>query len=142
MTELVYASAGRHPFSPKELTELLTKARGNNQGLGVSGLLLYHRGSFLQVLEGEESVVTPLYDKIAKDPRHHRCIVIKRETVVKRSFADWSMGFVEISPALASRLEGFNAFLQAGQLQLNGNAEQLSRIINGFRSGQWRQHVV
>jgi hypothetical protein len=57
MTEIIYASAQTQPFSSAQLTELLAKARRNNQALHVSGLLLYHRGSFLQVLEGDEAVV-------------------------------------------------------------------------------------
>lgn len=141
MIEVVYASAARQPFSSKELTELLAKARPNNQALGVTGLLLYHRGSFLQVLEGEESVVNRLYEKIAKDPRHLRCMVIKRGPVAKCSFADWSMGFVELSAAVASKLDGFNAFLHQGRLDLAGSAERIEQILTGFRSGQWRQHV-
>ena len=141
MIEVVYASAGRHLFSSKELTDLLARARTNNQAAGVTGLLLYHRGSFLQVLEGEESVVNSLYERIAKDPRHNRCVVIKRSTVEVRSFADWSMGFVEVSTAVAKRLDGFNSFLQQGHLDLQARAKHVEKVLEGFRSGQWRQHV-
>jgi len=141
VVEIVYASAACHPFSSDELIELLAKARPNNQALGISGLLLYYRGSFLQVLEGEESVVNALYDKILKDPRHHRCIVIKRSAVANRSFADWGMGFVEVSVAIAKRLDGFNSFLHQGRLDLKGSADQIVRVLEGFRSGQWRQHI-
>lgn len=141
MIEVIYASAGRQLFSSQQLTDLLAKARSKNQGLGVTGLLLYHRGSFLQVLEGEESVVSALFERIAKDPRHDRCMVIKRSVVAERSFADWSMGFVEISTAVAARLDGFNSFLLEGRLDLKGSAEQIETILRGFRSGQWRQQV-
>ena len=141
MIELVYASAARHSFTPKELTELLAKARTNNQALGVSGLLLYHRGSFLQVLEGEEPVVDALFEKIAKDPRHDRCIVIKRSTIASRRFADWNMGFVEVSAAVAQKLDGFTFFLQQGRIDLKADAERTAKILGEFRSGQWRQHV-
>ena len=141
MVEIVYASGACHPFSSKELTELLAKARTNNQALGVSGLLLYHRGSFLQVLEGDESVANALYEKIAKDPRHHRCIVIKRSTIANRSFADWSMGFVEVSAAVAKKLDGFNSFLHQGRLDLKGSAQQIVDVLQKFRAGQWRQQV-
>lgn len=142
MIEIIYASAGRHLFTSKELTDLLARARTNNQAAGVTGLLLYHRGSFLQVLEGEGSVVQSLYERIEKDPRHNRCIVIKRSTVEERSFADWSMGFVEVSTAEANRLDGFNSFLQQGHLDLQARAEQIEKILERFRSGQWRQHVT
>jgi len=141
MIEIVYASAARHSFTTNELTELLAKARKNNQALGVSGLLLYHRGSFLQVLEGEEPAVDALFEKIAKDPRHNRCIVIKRSPIQSRRFADWSMGFVEVSDEVARKLEGFNSFFHRGRIDLSGDAERLTRILGEFRSGQWRQHV-
>jgi hypothetical protein len=143
-TEIIYASASIQPFSPKELTDLLAKARAKNRLLAISGLLLYHRGSFLQVLEGEDAAVSALYDRIARDPRHHRCIVVKRSTVVRRSFSDWSMGFVEVSAAVAKGLDGFNAVLQRGFVGLDdtANAETIRKIVYGFRGGQWRQHVV
>jgi hypothetical protein len=142
MIEIIYASAQTQPFSPKQLTELLAKARQNNQALGVSGLLLYHDGSFLQVLEGDEPIVTSLFDKIARDPRHSRCIVIKRAPVAERAFADWSMGFVEVNPAVAKNLGGFNSFLQEGALDAPGMQEQVSKVLHAFRSGKWRQYVA
>jgi hypothetical protein len=143
-TEIIYASASVKPFSSKQLTDLLAKARAKNGTLDVSGLLLYHQGSFLQVLEGVDSVVSELYARIAKDPRHHRCMVVKRSTVGRRSFADWSMGFVEVSPAVARGLEGFNAVMQQGFVGLDNtaSAEMIKKIVHGFRAGQWRQCVV
>jgi Sensors of blue-light using FAD len=142
MIEIIYASAQSQPFSTKQLTELLEKARKNNQALGVSGLLLYHRGSFLQVLEGDEQVVDALYEKIGHDPRHNRFVVIKRSVVTERSFADWSMGFVEVNPAVAKKLEGFNQFLQQGLLDVPGTADKVRKVLRGFRDGDWRQHVA
>jgi hypothetical protein len=142
MVEIIYASAQTVPFSPQQLTDLLAKARANNQGLGVSGMLLYHRGSFLQVLEGEEPIVTALYMKIAKDPRHDRLMVIKRSRVTERTFGDWSMGFVEVSAAVTRKLEGFNPFLQQGGLEIAGREDQLRKVLHGFRAGGWRQFVA
>jgi Sensors of blue-light using FAD len=140
--EIIYASAESQPFSSKQLTELLAKARQNNQALGVSGLLLYDRGSFLQVLEGEELAVSQLFDKIAKDKRHTRFVMIKRSTIKDRAFADWSMGFVEINAAMARKLDGFNAFLQQGVVATTGMADRMKKVLHGFRTGEWRQHVA
>ena len=141
MLQLIYASAQTTPFTSQQLSALLAKARANNQRLGVSGLLLYHQGSFLQMLEGDEPVVTALYDEISKDRRHNRIVVLKRATVTERSFADWSMGFVEVSPAVAAKLEGFSSFLQRGSPLPNGLGEQLAKVLDAFRSGAWRQYV-
>lgn len=61
--ELIYISAARHNFTEEELQELLVKARHNNQSLGVTGMLLFHEGSFIQASEGEKGQVEKLYEK-------------------------------------------------------------------------------
>ena len=143
MIEVIYASAEAQPFSASALADLLAKARENNHTLGVSGVLLHHKGSFLQVLEGPEPVVDALLQKIGKDPRHTRMMTLKRRSISQRAFGEWSMGFVLPTPAtLARRLDGFNRFLQGGALPTTGAAEGLSQILNGFRTGKWRQHVT
>jgi len=48
--QLLYISAATHQFTEQELTELLTKARENNESLGISGMLLYHERERLQRL--------------------------------------------------------------------------------------------
>jgi hypothetical protein len=141
MLQLFYASAERHPFKRPELAELLAKARRNNHALDVTGILLYHAGSFLQVLEGDEAAVGPLYEKISRDARHHRLIVLARSQVTERGFGDWSMGFVDLSAAMAEKLEGFNAFLQEGVVEAEGTPERIRKVLYAFRAGDWRQHV-
>ncbi len=142
MIEIVYASAEAKPFSANALADLLEKARVNNRALGVTGVLLYHNGSFLQVLEGPESVVDGLFQKIAKDPRHTRMMTIKRGPISQRAFSEWSMGFVVPTPAMLKKLEGFNRFLQSGVLPTTGAAEGLCNILYGFRTGKWHQRVA
>jgi hypothetical protein len=65
MYQVFYSSAALVPFSDAELTDLLAVSRANNLRLGVTGMLLYHDGSFLQALEGEETIVERLYAKSA-----------------------------------------------------------------------------
>ena len=50
--QLVYASRAAQPFTDAELVELLTRSRQKNDRLDVTGMLLYHDGSFIQALEG------------------------------------------------------------------------------------------
>ena len=61
MHQVVYASAAVEAFSEVQLVQLLARARTNNERLGVTGLLLYDEGSFLQVLEGDAKVIELLY---------------------------------------------------------------------------------
>ena len=141
MLELVYASAATRPFTAAELQELLIKARTKNAPLGVSGLLLHHEGSFLQVLEGEEEAVEPLFDTIARDPRHSRVLSIRRGTISERTFGQWSMGFVGVNKQDIPRLSGFSSFLQTGRLEAEPSADRLREVFSAFRGGRWRQAI-
>ena len=94
--ELIYGSVQTRPFTPVKLSELLTHARAHNQQLDVTGVLLHQNGVFIQVLEGEDKVVSALYDRISRDPRHKNVAVFRRGPIQARQFAGWSMGFVEL----------------------------------------------
>jgi hypothetical protein len=89
----MYVSSARRKFTAPELAEMLTKARAKNHRLGVTGMLLYKAGLFLQVLEGDASRVRDLYATIASDPRHRACSVVQESPISCRQFSDWSMAF-------------------------------------------------
>ena len=88
---IVYVSAATHPMSEDQLAALLEKARENNAKLGVTGVLLYHDGNFMQLLQGPVASVRKIYSAIESDPRHHMLIPIVEESGMPREFADWSM---------------------------------------------------
>lgn len=50
---LVYVRAASELFSKAELLALLAQSREKNKRLGVSGLLLYRDGYFIQLFEGD-----------------------------------------------------------------------------------------
>ena len=52
LVEYIYASAATQEFSGDDLIELLRLARTNNTQRDITGTLLHHDGSSLQVLEG------------------------------------------------------------------------------------------
>jgi len=70
MFSLIYVSSAVTEFSKSELVDLLESCHANNANLGVTGMLLYKDGNFMQALEGNEDVVRGLHAKIALDPRH------------------------------------------------------------------------
>lgn len=88
----IYVSAATAEFSPADLEELLSVSRKNNEALGVTGMLLYEKGSFFQILEGTREAVEPLYAKIDTDKRHSRITKLIIEPIEERSFANWSRG--------------------------------------------------
>lgn len=101
---LVYTSVVRGaPPSYNELAELLRVSRDNNAKLGVTGVLCYADGVFLQALEGDRDVVNRLYGKIERDRRHADCQILVCMPSDHRRFPDWSMKLVAVDSAL---LEG------------------------------------
>ena len=139
--QLIYASAQTTPFDDEALLALLEVARTNNEDLGVTGMLLYHEGSFIQVLEGPEATVEALYAKIGEDPRHHRTQVLFSCLQPERDFDGWSMGFHRIDPDHDDLPAGFSDFLTGGTLALNDADGGLFRnLLLGFREGRF--HAV
>ena len=111
MFSLVYVSSAIRPFSEAELRDLLAVSRANNAKLGISGMLLYKAGNFMQVLEGDEATVRALRVKIARDLRHHGVLDLLLEHRSARDFRDWSMGFRDLSSAEARQAPGFSEFM-------------------------------
>ncbi len=108
---LVYLSSAVTPFTHSELTDLLEKSRVNNAAVGISGMLLYKDGNFMQVLEGDEGAVRTLYDKVARDPRHRGLLVLLQGPLAERQFPDWSMGFRDLKAADVLAMPGYSEFL-------------------------------
>ncbi len=97
--QLVYNSAATSPdLDRKDLDRILIGARKRNDLLGVTGLLVYHRGEFLQLLEGDYDAVQHIYhDIILHDERHSAIGIAWQDRVAQRCFSQWSMGFADTS---------------------------------------------
>lgn len=137
--QLVYASAAAVPFDTSQLEVLLSRARRHNSRRDVTGMLLYHEGSFFQVLEGPEAAVRRIFDRVSADPRHKEVMLVWQGDVETRQFGNWSMGFVNSkSDEIA---EGFSDFLKtmhtpADFMEESARAKQL---LLAFRDGRWRK---
>lgn len=142
LVQLVYASASTVPFTSDQLDQLLEGARKNNALLGVSGVLLFHAGTFFQVLEGVPDVVRGLYDKIALDTRHNNILLLAKRDIEERNFGDWNMGFVRDQRQI-SELPGFVDFFSGRTfVDLEGDSQRVRQILDGFRRGRWRRSPV
>ncbi len=106
MHTIVYLSAASWLFSTDDILDILKTSRTNNSSLGITGLLIYHDGSIMQILEGEGKLVQSLFDKISRDKRHKGIIKIHDEPIETRSFREWSMAFKEVSNKDWSQLQG------------------------------------
>ena len=140
--QLVYISAADKEFSEFELQELLEKARLNNQKLQISGMLLFHQGSFIQALEGPKQAAEDLYNKISEDKRHTETRVLFRGELEERDFDSWSMGYYRSNQTAKENLEGFHQFLKSGFRRKDDVDPSAARkALLQFREGNWRQQV-
>ena len=106
LVRLMYVSRASDSVNQNELVAILKKSKANNVGIGITGVLCFSAGIFLQVLEGGRSPVSTLYNKIACDPRHHDVVLLSYEEVAERSFAGWSMGranLTRLNPSLVMK---------------------------------------
>ncbi|MEO5998570.1 MAG: BLUF domain-containing protein [Chitinophagaceae bacterium] len=107
MHNLIYLSSATYLFTKEDITDILTKSRSNNTSLNITGLLLYHEGSILQILEGEKDTLYTLLKTINKDTRHKGIITMIDEAIDERNFDEWSMGFKQVSKGDWSELQGY-----------------------------------
>ena len=106
LVRLMYVSRASDSVNQNELVAILKKSKATNVGIGVTGVLCFSAGIFLQVIEGGRSAVSALYNKIATDPRHHDVVLLSYEEVTERSFAGWSMGranLARLNPSLVMK---------------------------------------
>ena len=112
--EIIYVSLACQPMQEDELTQLLDKARQHNQSVNVTGMMIYHRREFLQLLEGERDDVIALYEKIAADPRHQQIHKLWDGTIEERSFSGWTMAFVTPEGLELTQREGYASLFDLG----------------------------
>lgn len=93
MTQLVFASTATQLMQPADLVFLLEEVRARCERLNVTGMSLYHEGSFLHVLEGDEETVTRLYATFDSNGYHKGITMLMQLTVPEREFSDWSMSW-------------------------------------------------
>lgn len=92
---LGYISFANGVVRRADLTALARQSARDNEGLGVTGVLFYDNGLFMQFLEGEEQVVRDLLAKIARDRRHSRLTVVVESPVPARHFPGWHMALAD-----------------------------------------------
>ncbi|HLI66013.1 MAG TPA: BLUF domain-containing protein [Caulobacteraceae bacterium] len=73
------------------LMDIVPGAIGKNRALRVSGLLVAHKGWFVQVLEGRQDAVERLFETITSDRRHHHALPLSAGHADARLFEAWSM---------------------------------------------------
>ena len=103
LVRLLYASRAVDNHATA-IQEILEAARQHNQASGITGILVYGGGVFMQCLEGGRQAVNDLYGTIQRDARHKDVVLLHYEEVLERRFGGWTMGLVDASRVNASVL--------------------------------------
>jgi hypothetical protein len=103
LVRLLYASRAVDT-STDAIDAILTQSRLHNPECGITGILCYGGGIFLQAIEGGRMAVSELYGHIQRDPRHKDVVLLHYEEISERRFGGWTMGQVNMSKINASIL--------------------------------------
>lgn len=90
---LLYISTVSRDLDVSSIKSILKHAVESNMRSHISGFLLFRNNNFIQLLEGDEQVVTSTYQRIITDSRHNNIIVLLREQISQRNFYGYQSAF-------------------------------------------------
>jgi hypothetical protein len=129
LASLVYQSQSVAPMSEPDLQRLVASSQARNRKEGVTGLLIYDQGRFLQWLEGPTAGVGRVWQSISEDPRHTDVSVLGQSTAPVRFFGANAM-------ALGKRRgDGEEATKRRGEVGLP--AELIETLRESPRTAPW-----
>ena len=103
LVRLLYASRAVDT-SPEAINAILAQSRLHNPESGITGILCYGGGIFLQAIEGGRMSISAMYGHIQRDVRHADVVLLHYEEISERRFGGWTMGQVDTSRINASIL--------------------------------------
>ena len=96
LVRLLYVSRSVKPETPEQTEAILNSSREHNIGNGITGVLCFGGGIYLQAIEGGRNQVNALYSHIVKDPRHKDVVILDYQEIKERRFGGWTMGHVRL----------------------------------------------
>ena len=135
LVELLYCSVSVAPqITNVDLHLILASARRRNLEEGITGMLLYYRGEFVQILEGRKESVENIYKKfIGPDLKHTALNKVHQNIISHCSFGEWSMGFIG-APEIESRMPSMAIGILMNTLTDEAKSKPFSFGLNAFVS--------
>ena len=97
LVRLIYVSRAVDPSSHDTTESIVEQSQHHNPVNGITGVLCYGGGIFLQAIEGGRTAVNNLYNHIVADPRHKDVVLLHYQEIEERRFGGWTMGQVNLS---------------------------------------------
>jgi hypothetical protein len=121
LVRLMYASRALPTVDQEALLAILRQCKNRNPEQGITGVLCYSDGIFLQVLEGGRSAVNALYNRIVADTRHTQVELMTYSEIGERRFAGWSMGQVNMARLNRALLLKYSATATLDPFSVSGD---------------------
>ncbi len=91
--QLTYSSVASSGISVTDIEDIIAEANQFNIAHDITGCLIYNKGYFLQILEGEKELVMTLINKIKLDDRHDHFTILSEGQTDSRTFKEWAMAY-------------------------------------------------
>lgn len=105
---VVYISNALRLIEKEQLDELFYQSVKNNETNEITGVLLYKEGTFIQILEGEDQILSDMLKVIERDKRHNNIMIVLDRIITKRLFTNFKTGLSTLNNDLhLSSLESF-----------------------------------
>lgn len=94
---IIYKSKSQNSFHIDEIKKMLFKAKRFNKVNNITGIILYYKLQFIQLIEGDKKSIESLYKDILADKRHFDVETIISTTSKQSLWTEWSMAFYDFS---------------------------------------------
>lgn len=131
MIMITYISTSKQPFTEEDLMTLRMECEQRNAQMGITGVLIYSKGHFLQILEGKPDKVYTVYDHVNKDPRH-ALIFVDEQSTDERVFGKWHMGYLNLDEIRQSGLLDEEQVSMAALQHLLHEPTEVRRLLEIF----------
>lgn len=129
---LVYSSLAKPGLNSEGIESLLLDARRNNGQHDITGLLLFHEGAFLQVLEGDRRTISNLFEKkLMRDPRHSCVTLFHDEQINQRQFQHWHLAYNDLNDPAPQISAPYREFLNQHRslYELKNNTQKALDLV-------------
>ena len=120
LVRLLYASRAVDA-GPETIENILIQSRQFNPTGGITGILCYGGGIFLQAIEGGRAAVSELYAHIQKDPRHKDVVLLHYQEISERRYSGWTMGQVDVTRVNTSILLKYSERAELDPYSVSGS---------------------
>ena len=146
---LTYKSMATYNPTPADLKAMVSKARARNRELGITGMLLFEDGCFLQTLEGPPDQLDMVWNSIKRDPRHRDIQILSEHVVNNRLFSAWDLMLYDrehdhakrsshaaAPPAIARNIRKLQ------RLALEGDDRKIDTLLGQLGEQGWKADAI